>query len=110
VSLIFSSVNVFFRDTEHILSLVMLAWFFVTPVIYPIKEIVGPASPLADWMKCAYFLNPMSGIVVMYRWAFLSNAECLAPCLWMSFAMAGIILLIGVAVFKKCENRFADEL
>ena len=36
LSLVISAMNVFFRDTEHILSVGLLAWFFLTPIIYPV--------------------------------------------------------------------------
>ena len=109
VALIFSAANVFFRDTEHIMSVVMLAWFFMTPVIYPIGLVMdNPSMPW--WASVAYFLNPMTGIVSAYRMAFLSAPNPGTEFLMLSFTVAIIFLLVGIFVFQKSEKLFGDEL
>lgn len=107
LSLILASLNVFFRDTEHILSVVLLAWFFLTPIIYPLEKILDNLAP--EYHRLV-FLNPMTGLVTAYRAAFIST-DLMAPRLVaMSFVMAWIICLFGIAVFKHFEVRIADEL
>ncbi|MBN2129055.1 MAG: ABC transporter permease, partial [Sedimentisphaerales bacterium] len=69
-ALILASANVFFRDTEHMLSIIMLAWFFLTPIIYPIQKVYErfPGTPA---MIRLFFANPMTGLVTAYRAVFL---------------------------------------
>lgn len=107
MGLILSCSNVFFRDTEHILGVAMLAWFFLTPIIYPLslifEKVPGP-------LQKAAFLNPMTGIVTAYRAVFLS-ADIVAPRLvTMSCLIAWGILAVGVAIFQHFQVRFAEEL
>lgn len=109
VSLLFSASNVFFRDTEHIISVVMLAWFFMTPVIYPIGLVMDNPN-LPWWTSVAYFLNPMTGIVSAYRMAFLSAPNPGTEFLMLSFVVSILFLLIGIFVFQKTEKLFGDEL
>ena len=109
VSLLFSCINVFFRDAEHLLQMVMLAWFFLTPVIYPIK-LVTDNEDFGAWIRALFFCNPMTGIVTCYRMVFLSAENPGWELLSLSFVVAGIVCIVGVVVFQKLQSRFGDEL
>ncbi len=109
VSLLFSASNVFFRDTEHIISIVMLAWFFMTPVIYPIGLVMDNAV-FPWWVTVAYFLNPMTGIVSAYRMAFLSAHNPGTEFLMLSLVVSFVFMFVGIFVFQKAEKKFGDEL
>ena len=106
LSLIVSVSNVFLRDTEHILSVVLLAWFFLSPVVYPMDLL----APYPDWLNTLYFLNPMSGIIVAYRNVFTSLDQVAPALLLMSFTVSWLIGLLGVWVFHKLEPMLGDEL
>jgi lipopolysaccharide transport system permease protein len=109
VASILSAANVFFRDTEHILSVVMLAWFFLSPVIYDLS-ILSDKFAADHWVHTVVFLNPKAGILTLYRVALLS-AECPGVgSLCLSVGIAWAIGVIGVAVFQKAQPRFGDEL
>ncbi len=110
VALIVCSANVFFRDTEHLLSVIMLGWFFLTPVIYPVERVMGEGSSLPSWVKVGYFLNPMAGIVTAYRATFLSAGVPMPELMNLSFVMCFVVLLAGCLAFIKGEPRFGDLL
>ena len=103
VSLVVSCVNVFFRDTEHMVSVLMLAWFFLTPIIYALDYIPSRYRALA-------FLNPLTGIVTAYRAILMSSKTAGAGLLVMSFLIAWIVLVVGTLLFQKLQIRFAEEL
>jgi len=87
VSLILAAANVFFRDTEHILSMLMLAWFFLTPVIYPIGFVLdSPRFPY--WVHTLFFCNPMTGIVTGFRVSLLGGGAPAAIHMALSAAAA----------------------
>ncbi|MBN1671287.1 MAG: ABC transporter permease [Kiritimatiellae bacterium] len=110
MSLLLSCANVFFRDTEHILSVVLLAWFFLTPVIYPIDSLLKWLEKFPMTVQRLAFANPMTGIVTAYRCVFLSS-DIMAPRrVTGSCLIAWLILVIGAAVFQRFQTRFADEL
>jgi len=98
-----SSLNVFFRDTEHILGVLMLAWFFMTPIIYEFSLI--PSG--FEYLAC---FNPMTGIVTAYRDALLSQNPMTPAMIRLSLAVAWGSLLAGILLFHKLEPAFADEL
>ena len=107
MALLIGSANVFFRDTEHVLSVTMLAWFFLSPVIYE-PDLVVKSFPA--WVQVAFFANPMSGILTVYRQALLSPAAVDPRLLLLSFAVAWAVLGLGLWVFRRAEPRFGDEL
>ncbi len=115
VTLILSAVNVFYRDTAVITSVLLTAWFFLTPVFYPVSDVVG-----ADYSNTLgrlwYILNPMASIIEGYRNIFYGSAvggppaapnfEFLLRTVVTSFA----VLIIGYIVFLRLSRRFGEEV
>lgn len=114
ISLLISSANVFFRDIEHIVSVVLQALFFLTPIIYPLDMV---RDRLSGTFLSIYLLNPMTSLVTLFRKAFLGEAlfpggEFLPsePAFYVSLGLSAAVLLVGVRVFGKLEPYFADHL
>ena len=103
VALVMSSVNVFFRDLSHLWALVAQAWFFLTPIVYPLD--IVPAN-LLPFIKA----NPMTVFVVQFR-DVLYNLRFPA---WDQFALLVLVsfatLAFGWWVFARLAPRFAEEL
>lgn len=107
MALIVSTLNVYFRDTEHLLGVGKLAWFFLTPVIYPIAFVFEHVPPLVQKLA---FLNPMTGVITAYRWVMLSS-DIIAPRLVLgSHLICWGVLVVGVLVFQRYQRGFADVL
>jgi len=106
-----SAVNVFFRDTEHILGVGTLAWFFMTPIFYPVRMQLDKLPDGMDWLA---FLNPMTGIIWAYRTLLMGSKlpDMAVPrsYLLISAAVCFIVLGFGLTTFQKLQTRFGDEL
>jgi lipopolysaccharide transport system permease protein len=100
IGTLLSALTVAYRDFTHVTPFMVQIWMYVTPVIFPISLVPAKWQPLL-------FLNPMTGMVEGFRSAFLGR-----PFDWggiaISFGMAVLIFLLGVAYFEKVERRFAD--
>jgi ABC-type polysaccharide/polyol phosphate export permease len=113
IAFFLSTLNVFYRDTRAIMDVVMMAWFFLTPIIYPIdilprsREILGITLDIHRWTR---ILNPMASLVAAYRdvlyYGRLVGLDFLARTALTSFA----VLVIGYAVFFKFSPRFGEEV
>lgn len=91
-----------YRDFAHVQSFLVYLWLFVTPVIYPVSYVDE------SWRHLAY-LNPMTGVVDLLRYAILAipaDAEGLA----ISAATAIVLLVAGTQYFLRMERRFADVI
>jgi len=108
MALLLSSLNVFYRDVEHLLQVVLMAWFFVTPIIYPLSSILENPS-LPRFALTLYFVNPMASLVQLYRQVFLGTPPPGVP-VWPGLIVVGLIFLAGLYTFLRLEPRFADEL
>ena len=68
--MIMAAANVFYRDTQVIMEVVMLAWFFLTPIFYSVAilpesyEVAGMSFNVSRWVR---ILNPMASIIANYR-------------------------------------------
>jgi ABC-2 type transport system permease protein len=98
--MLLASANVFFRDIGHLYSVWIMAWIYLTPIIYPMD--ILPA-PLQGVIKT---LNPLYYFVTSFRQIVIDgivpdlkmNAVCT---LW-----AVSMLLLGIIVFKRQQDKF----
>lgn len=100
ISLLLCTSNVFFRDTEHLMGVIMMTWFFLTPIIYPISKVPEEYINL-------YFLNPMASLITFYRYIFLGKD---LPQIGASLIVIIAFFAVGLLVFSRCQKYFADEL
>lgn len=107
VAMIVATSNVFFRDTEHVLGIVTLAWFFLSPVVYTADWVLKDCSAIVG---VVFFANPMTGILCAYRHALLGAAIPAASLMALSYAVAWVVFACGLALFQTQERRFGDEL
>lgn len=103
VSLLLSSIMVFFRDTQFLYSIVLTIWTYLTPIFYP-ESILPPY--LMSLMK----FNPMYHFIRFIRFIILYGGIP-DPKAWVYCAVFAILsLLIGVYVFKRTQNKFILNL
>jgi lipopolysaccharide transport system permease protein len=100
IGLAAAAANVFYRDVQSILTLVVQLWFYASPIIYPVSMV--PPN-----LQTLYFLNPMAGILESYR-AVLLHQTLPGPYLLQAALVSLIILIFGYWFFKKVEFLFAD--
>lgn len=103
LALIVSSLNVYVRDLEHILAIIIMAWMYVTPVLYSINTVPKQLLPLFN-------LNPMTSIILAYRNILYYKA--MPDLSHMGIIMAWSIgfIVIGYFTFQKLQRNFAEEL
>ena len=106
----FACWNVYFKDIEHIMSIILLACFFLSPVMYPLERVQRQTGSIGPWVFKLYLLNPMASIVTCYRHVFLGIALPQTIFLYISLLLSPLILFLGTLTFLKKEPYFADEL
>ncbi|MBQ7132310.1 MAG: ABC transporter permease [Oscillospiraceae bacterium] len=99
LSLMLSSVNVFFRDIGHLYSVWTTAWMYLTPIIYPV-------SILPDGLMTVMRLNPMYYYVSYFRdvvmYGIVPDVQTHLICI----IYALLFFVFGLCVFKKQQDRF----
>ena len=100
LGLITSATNVFYRDIQPLLTLVIQLWFYASPIIYPV-------SLVPEKWRMLYFLNPMAGILEAYRNVLLYQ---ILPdsTLLVAAVESVLVLVLGYWLFKRVEFQLAD--
>ncbi|MBC7246535.1 MAG: ABC transporter permease [Actinobacteria bacterium] len=112
LSLFLSALNVYFRDVQYFTELLLLAWFWMNPIVYPITFILGR---FPGWAQKIYLLNPMAHVTMLYQYV-VYNSRVNAPSAvyiswkWILGVVVGSLVLIylGYRYFTSQEHRFAE--
>lgn len=116
LGLIFGSVNVYFRDAENLVDLILLIATWASPVLYPLSAV---QDVLPHWLYVLYEINPVTVTVELFHYAFWApttgdatySAVSNLPLLTAGgFVVAVIFLVCGQLVFRRLEGRFGQEL
>jgi lipopolysaccharide transport system permease protein len=113
MALLLSTIHVFYRDTQHILEVVMLAWFFVTPVFWDHNILPETASFLSvDWpvRRLTFILNPMASLISAYRDILYFGRKIDLAFLSRTIVTALAFLAIGYRVFARYSKIFGEEV
>ena len=126
LGILLSAVNVYARDTEHLLELVMLAWFWLTPIVYPYR-LVG--DQLGGKGFLYRLVNPITPIVMTFQRAIYNKLEPVGSngevvkilpvgkgmdwyLIQLGAVAFGSLVLLAIAlrIFGRVEGNFAEEL
>ncbi len=102
MGLFLASLNIFFRDIEHISIIIMNMVFYLTPVLYPIEKI--PEN--IRWMM---LMNVFAPSILAWRALFL-NGELNMQFLGLSYLYAALFMLIGVYFYRKLVWKIPELL
>ncbi len=103
IALFTAALNVRFRDVKHVMPLMLQAWLYMSPVIYPMASV-------PDRLRGVFALNPMAGLVDGYRAVLLHGHAPDAALLLTSAAVSLLTLILGWAYFHRVEAYFADVI
>jgi lipopolysaccharide transport system permease protein len=96
-----SALNIQYRDVKYVIPFLTQFWMFATPVAYSSKLV-------PEKWRTLYGLNPMTGVVDGFRWALLGSGSGSGAMMLISIAAVILVLIGGVAYFKRMERSFAD--
>ena len=130
LAVLLSSINVYLRDTQHLIEVILTAWFWACPIVYAFQQNIalklGPKGLL--WV---YFLNPVTPLVLTFQRCIYGRVSPVAIVkhvpqtfyvlphhgyLWYLaldlgvLALAVVLFLVALAVFGRLEGNFAEEL
>jgi ABC-2 type transport system permease protein len=133
LAVLLSAINVYLRDTQHLMEVILTAWFWACPIVYPFQQDIGLKLGTKLWV---YFLNPVTPLVLTFQRFIYNKVDPVANVkqpdgkflpqhypvlplhgyLWYSaldvgvFALSVILFLVALAVFGRLEGNFAEEL
>lgn len=102
LSLVLSALHVYFRDVRFLVQAGMIAWLYITPVLYP-KVLLGD---LSGWLD----LNPMTGIMALFHVAVVNSSESLLRPVLISIGFTVALTIIGLEAQRRYDRLFVDQL
>jgi len=110
ISLAVACANVVFRDVEHLITAVLLPWFFLTPILYRLEDLPGGVQRY-DWVVTILrWVNPLTPPIYALRDPMFYGR---LPDAWdVVYLCVGAVLALGVGawVFSRVDDRIAVEL
>ncbi|TSD93144.1 ABC transporter permease [Skermania sp. ID1734] len=115
LALMFSVANVYFRDTQHFVTVLLQVWFFLTPLLYPLSMVVHQSKATGHFLGFLtvyrlYMLNPMSQYTIAFRNLIYDNRMPPVSCILLCVAWSLVISVAGLWVFKRSERGLAEAL
>ena len=99
-SLAVSSLNLFFRDLQHLTVIITNLIFYFTPIIYAETMVPAKYRPLL-------LANPLSSLIISWQDLFLKNI--LRPSLiFVACGWAIVIFFVGYSIYKSLEPKFVE--
>ena len=97
----FSALYVRYRDVQHLLAFILLAGMFVTPIVYPFDLVPEAYQPL-------YALNPLVGVLELYRWTLFGEMTAPLAVLAIPLVTGVVAIVTGALYYRRAERTFAD--
>ncbi len=126
LAIVLSALNVYARDTMHLLDLAVLGWFWATPILYPYARLIETITDngLPEWVQQ---LNPFTPVVISIQRAIYGSAYATDPdapvplipdesVLWyagrlgITAFVATIVCLAALRLFDRAEVNMAEAL
>ncbi len=126
IAVLLSAINVYLRDTQHLIEVILTAWFWACPIVYAYQQNIGVRLGKKG-LTWVYFLNPVVPLILSFQRCIYADVmvkvngapyAVLPPkgMLWyvgLDLAvlfLAVVLFLIALAVFGRLEGNFAEEL
>lgn len=103
VSLVLSSLNVYYRDVKLATAFLLQLWFFATPIFYSIDRV--PVN-----VKLLLFLNPLTFVVENLRRCVVEGRGVIWWQYLLLLTLVSGMLIWGYRFFIKTERKFADVI
>lgn len=96
--------QVYLRDTRYMVEICLLAWFYLTPIVYPFEMV----QAISKKMLYLFLLNPMAGLTVMYRDLIVHGMPSSPLLITITSILCLSTGLAGWLFFRRCRANMAD--
>ena len=105
VSLLFSTILVFFRDLSQIINLILLVGMWAAPIAWNLDQ-------FSSKVQMFLMLNPVVYIINGYRIAYFGSSQLFQGLYYTLYFWIAVLvlLLVGTSLYKKLKGSFADVL
>jgi len=118
LGIVLSAVNVYLRDTQHLLELVLLAWFWLSAIVYPYNQVADRLEG-KTWI---ILLNPMIPVITTFQRVIYNPtpeqdvlpADAGIDWYLRNLAIVGsasvVLFFVALWIFGRLEDNLAEEI
>jgi ABC-type polysaccharide/polyol phosphate export permease len=127
IGIVGAVLTVYFRDMQHLITVFMSMWFYLTPIIYPIEakedataaasvqsgeKIHAPIDrgPIPQKYRFYFKLNPLYSVIEMFHRPIFNAMLPTNSELLVATSTAAISLIAGFLIFRRCEDSLIFNL
>jgi lipopolysaccharide transport system permease protein len=103
LGMVLGVLNVFFRDVGQFFGIFVTFWFWLTPIVYPPTILPERLQPLMALNPMASIVGALQGVLVKGEWPQWGT-------LVYPLALAVVLCLLGLHLFRKNAGEMVDEL
>ena len=116
LAMVFSIINVYFRDLAYLLTIVLQFWFYLTPILYPVDLVVTQSDRLGGLLGTPitlldlYTLNPVEGFIEIFRNLLYDNRLPELSTVMIALGWTVVALVAGLWMYARKEKALAELL
>ena len=107
LAMVVATINVFFRDLQHLVEIGLLAWFFLTPIFYTLDIVPNTSFLGLDVHRWVFSLNPMATLVTDYRYLLMEGYLPIRHTT-VTLVAAIVLFVLGWYLMRRFSHRFAE--
>jgi ABC-2 type transport system permease protein len=113
LALLLSAVNVYLRDVQYLVEILIMIFFWASPIVYSWELVQGALTGVLEQL---YLANPMTLVVMGFQKTFWVAGDeqtyppDLAARLWITLGVSVVLLWLSQRVFARLQSNFAQEL
>jgi ABC-type polysaccharide/polyol phosphate export permease len=104
LALFLAAITVFYRDVQNIMETLLLAWFFLTPIVWRMEDL------FPSYGRLMYIINPLASIISAYRDVLYGGGMPGLDFLGRTFVTSVVLLIVGYHFFRRSAKRFGEAL
>ena len=116
LAMVFSIINVYFRDLSYLLTIVLQFWFYLTPILYPVELVETQSDKLGGLagtpitLLDLYALNPVEGFIEIFRNLLYDNRAPELSTVLIALGWTVLAFGAGAWVYARKEKMLAELL
>ena len=116
LAMVFSIINVYFRDLSYLLTVVLQFWFYLTPILYPVElvetqsDMLGGLAGTSVTLLDLYSLNPVEGFIEIFRNLLYDNRAPELYTVLISLVWTLVAFGAGAWIYARKEKMLAELL
>ena len=116
LAMVFSIINVYFRDLSYLLTIVLQFWFYLTPILYPVELVETQSDKLGGLagtpitLLDLYTLNPVEGFIEIFRNLLYDNRAPELSTVLIALGWTVLVFGAGAWMYARKEKMLAELL